>query len=211
MNETPSAASVAQLQTLSRELGRAQARLRALESAARGDHGRTRAFRAALLGLAALAVAGVWLPRAEVRAADAPTLVTRLELPVLFQDKAGHTVLEVSDRPQHHGITLYGKSGEAAYFGSDKQGNGLLMLETPAQTISSELSVTGFHLFGSSGKSIAYVGTDNDGAGVVQLKNASDGVVVDIGSLGGKTGFVQVYPRSGKAPFPIPNYLQGGK
>ena len=26
-----------------------------------------------------------------------------------------------------------------------------------------------------------------------------------------RTGFAQVYPRSGKAPFPIPNYIKGSK
>jgi hypothetical protein len=211
MNEQAIHELTCQLQQVSRELDSTQVRLRGLESAQRLRASRTQAFRATTLVLAGLALAGVWLPRAEVRAAAEPTIVTRMQLPVLFQDKAGHTVLEVSDRPQHHGITLYSKSGEAVYIGADKQGNGLLMLETPAKTISSELSVDGFHLFGSNGKSVAFVGADSTGAGAIQLTNSTNGVVVDMGALGGKTGFVQVYPRSGKTPFPIPNYLQGGK
>lgn len=200
-----------QVRELSRELEMTQRRLHKLESAQARSAGSTRLLRATSLVLGSLLLAGIWLPRAEVRAAEQTATVTRLQLPVLFQDSANHTIAEISDRPQHHGITVYSKTGEAVYIGADKQGNGLLMLETPAKNISSELSVDGFHLFGSSGKSVAFVGADSTGSGVIQLKNSTDGVVVDMGALGGKTGFVQVYPRSGKTPFPIPNYLQGGK
>ena len=199
------------LQDVSQHLQLAHSRLRELESAQRRSGGHTRAYRATVLVLAGLALAGTWMPRAEVRAADYAGTVTRLQLPVVFQDSANHTIAEISDRPQHHGITVYSKSGEAVYIGADKQGNGLLMLENAAGKLTSELSVDGFKLFGRSGHSVAFVGAEDTGAGVIQLKNASDGVLVDIGALGGKTGFVQVYPRSGKAPFPIPNYLQGGK
>ena len=200
-----------QLQEVFSELQRTNTRLQTLESAQARGTARTKLLRSATLVLGGLLALGAWLPRAEVRAADEPTVVTVLQLPVVFHDKSGHTLMEVSDRPQHHGITLYSKTGEAAYIGVDKQSNGVLMLETAAGKISSEMSVDGFHLFGSSGKSVAFMGAESTGAGVIQLKNAADGVVVDIGALGGKTGFVQVYPRSGKAPFPIPNYLQGGK
>jgi len=45
----------------------------------------------------------------------------------------------------------------------------------------------------------------------VQLKSSSGGVLVDVGAVDGNTGFAQVYPKSGKSPFPIPNYLKGSK
>jgi len=51
---------------------------------------------------------------------------------------------------------------------------------------------------------------DNN-SGALQLKNSAGGVLVDVGAIDANTGYAQVYPRSGKAPFPIPNYLKGSK
>lgn len=198
-----------QLQQLSLALEATQAELRGLQQAQRRHVRRANRFRGACLAAMTLAVAGIWLPKANVQAGT--VTATNMQMPVLFKDASGHTMLEISDRPQHHGITLYGKTGEAVYIGVDKEDNGMVMLETPAGKLSTEMSVDGFKYFGAGGKSVAFMGGETTGSGVIQLKNASDGVIVDIGALGGKTGFVQVYPRSGKSPFPIPNYLKGGK
>jgi len=136
--------------------------------------------------------------------------VTRLEAPVLIQDKNGKTIVEISDRPGLHGISVTSTNGETAFLGFDKEKNGVLQLFGPGHKISAEASASGFMFFGSS-QSVAFLGADSAGQGALQLKNSTGGVLVDIGAIDANTGFAQVYPRSGKAPFPIPNYLKGSK
>jgi len=137
--------------------------------------------------------------------------VTRLEAPVLIQDKNGKTIVEISDRPGLHGISVTSTNGETAFLGFDKEKNGVLQLFGPGHKLATEASADGFKFFGMSGQSVAFVGADSANNGAVQLKSSSGGVLVDVGAVDGNTGFAQVYPKSGKSPFPIPNYLKGSK
>lgn len=130
---------------------------------------------------------------------------------MLFVNSADHTVIELADRPQHHGITMYTAAGEAVFIGFDKQGGGVMQLQSTPGKLSAEAGGDGFKFFNTAGKPVAFIGGDSTGSGVLQLQNPGGGVLVDAGALGGKTGFVQVYPRSGKAPFPTPDYLKGAK
>jgi len=136
--------------------------------------------------------------------------VTRLEAPVLIQDKNGKTIVEISDRPGLHGISVTSTNGETAFLGFDKEKNGVLQLFGPGHKLSTEASADGFKFFGSS-QSVAFLGADSAGQGALQLKNSTGGVLVDVGAVDANTGFAQVYPKSGKSPFPIPNYLKGSK
>lgn len=144
-------------------------------------------------------------------AAQGQTTVTRLQAPVLVQDKNGHTIVEISDRQGFKGVTVFNSSADVAFLGFDKQNNGLVQLLGPGRKIFADISVDGFKFFGPSGQSVAFMGADNSSNGAVQLKNANGGVLVDVGALDANTGFAQVYPKSGKTPFPIPNYLKGSK
>lgn len=69
----------------------------------------------------------------------------------------------------------------------------------------------GFKLAGSAGQSAAFMGADSNNNGAIQLKNCTGGVIAAAGAIDANTGFMQVYPRSEKAPFPIPNCINGSK
>ena len=143
--------------------------------------------------------------------AQSPVTNTILKWPILVQDASGNTILEISDRPKHYGITLYNKAGGQVAFLGITSGGGILGIQGTDAKLLADISEDGFKFFGKSEASVAFMGADTVGNGAIQLKNTADGVVVNAGVFDGATGFVQVYPRSGKTPFPIPNYLKGGK
>ena len=140
-----------------------------------------------------------------------PGSVTRLQAPVLIQDKTGKTIVEISDRTGFKGVTVFSSSSDVAFLGFDKQNNGVVQLLAPGRKIFADISVDGFKFFGPSGQAVAFMGADSSSNGAVQLKNSTGGVLVDVGAIDANTGFAQVYPKSGKSPFPIPNYLKGSK
>lgn len=140
-----------------------------------------------------------------------PGSVTRLQAPVLIQDKTGKTIVEISDRTGFKGVTVFSSSSDVAFLGFDKQNNGLVQLLAPGRKIFADIGVDGFKFFGPSGQPVAFMGVDSASNGALQLKNSSGGVLVDAGAIDANTGFAQVYPKSGKSPFPIPNYLKGSK
>jgi hypothetical protein len=211
MNSEPMLDMERRLQRMADELSQAQSELRRLQQGQRRAAKLSLMFRVGSLAVASVLVGGVWIARNTVQAAEPSAVVTRLQAPVLIQDKAGHTIAEISDRPGHHGLSLYSATGETAFIGSDKQHQGMLVLENSPGKLSTEMGSDGFKFFSSGGQSVAFVGGDDTGAGAIQLKNATGGVLVDIGALAGKTGFAQVYPRSGRAPMPVPDYLMGAK
>ena len=193
------------------ELGRTQSELQSLRASRSAS---ARAARgAAVCGLAGMAaVVGLVLsPRTGAQAATPPATVTRFQAPFIVESTAGKTLFEVADRPGLHGVAVYSASGEAVFLGFDKEQNGIVQVKGANGKLVADVSLDGFKYFGPSGSSVAYLGADSGGNGAMQLKNAADGVVVDAGVLGAATGYVQVYPRSGKAPFPIPNYIKGSK
>lgn len=150
-------------------------------------------------------------PTGSAQNAQPSGTVTRLQAPVLVQDKNGNTIVEISDRTGFKGVTVFNSTSDVAFLGFDKQNNGLVQLLGPGRKLFAEVGSDGFKFFGTSGQSVAFMGADNANNGAVQLKNSAGGVLVDIGAVDANTGFAQVYPRSGKAPFPIPNYLKGSK
>lgn len=199
------------LQAMSTELDKTQRELRDLRQVQRRSAKLTLMVRVGCLAVGSVLVGGVWMAKNTVQAAEPTAVITRLEAPVEIHDKAGHVIAEISDRPGHHGLTLYSTAGETAFIGSDKQHQGMMVLENTPGKLSTEAGADGFKFFSSGGQAVAFVGGDDTGAGAIQLKNSSGGVLVDIGALGGKTGFAQVYPRSGRAPMPVPDYLMGSK
>jgi len=201
-----------QLAIITLELGRTRSELRALQQ----RHGRT-ARSTKLLYISSLTAIGLLVVVAfssgssAQNGAQPSATVTRLQAPVLIQDTAGRTIVEISDRTGLHGISVTSSNGEAAFLGFDKEKNGVLQLFGPGHKLSTEASADGFKFFGTSGQSVAFMGADSGNNGAVQLKNSTGGVLVDVGAIDANTGFAQVYPKSGKAPFPIPNYLKGSK
>lgn len=188
------------------ELTQTRSELRLLQ------HKQRRAVRlATLLSLAGVLVLLFLIGVVPKGAAQGQATVTRLQAPVLVQDKNGHTIVEISDRQGFKGVTVFNSTADVAFLGFDKQDNGLVQLLGPGRKIFADISVDGFKFFGPSGQSVAFMGADNSSNGAVQLKNANGGVLVDVGALDANTGFAQVYPKSGKTPFPIPNYLKGSK
>lgn len=187
-----------------------------LQRAFQADERRRRSVRSpgrfTLIGCLSVGLVGIGLMLSPQSRAQNPTINTVLKAPILVQNAAGQTILEISDRPRHHGITLYNKAGtEVAYLGVTTDDIGIFGLEGADGKLLADVSQDGFKFFGKSTGSVAFMGADNGGNGAIQLKNSADGVVVDAGVLGAATGYVQVYPRSGKTPFPIPNYIKGGK
>ena len=200
-----------QLAIITLELGRTRSELRALQQ----RQGRT-ARSTKLLYLSSLTAIGLLVgvafsSRSSAQNGAQPSAtVTRLQAPVLIQDTAGRTIVEISDRTGLHGISVTSSNGETAFLGFDKEKNGVLQLFGPGHKLATEASADGFKFFGTS-QSVAFLGADSAGQGALQLKNSSGGVLVDVGAIDANTGFAQVYPKSGKAPFPIPNYLKGSK
>ncbi len=201
-----------QLSIINLELGRTRSELRALQQRQRRTARSTTLFHLSgflvivLLATVALAPGG-----AAQNVAQPSAIVTRLQAPVLVQDKAGHTILEISDRAGLHGLSVNSASGEVAFLGFDKENNGVMQLLGTGHKLFAEASADGFKFFGSAGQSVAFLGADNTGNGALQLKSSTGGVLVDVGAIDVNTGFAQVYPRSGKSPFPIPNYIKGSK
>ena len=200
-----------QLAIITLELGRTRSELRALQQ----RQGRT-ARSTTLLYLSSLTVIGLLVgvafsSRSSAQNGAQPSAtVTRLQAPVLIQDAAGRTIVEISDRTGLHGISVTSSNGETAFLGFDKEKNGVLQLFGPGHKLATEASADGFKFFGTS-QSVAFLGADSAGQGALQLKNSSGGILVDVGAVDANTGFAQVYPKSGKSPFPIPNYLKGSK
>ena len=188
------------------ELTQTRSELRSLQ------HRQRRAARlTALLSLGGLLVLVFLVGGVPKGAAQSGGPVTHLQAPVVIQDKNGNTIVEISDRPGFKGVTVYSSSSDVAFLGFDKQNNGLIQLLGPGRKIFADIGADGFKFFGTAGQSVAFLGADNANNGAVQLKNSAGGVLVDIGAIDANTGFAQVYPKSGKAPFPIPNYLKGSK
>ncbi len=188
------------------ELTQTRSELRSLR------HKQRRAARlTTLLSLGGLLVLVFFIGVVPKGSAQGPATVTRLQAPVLIQDKSGNTIVEISDRPGFKGITVFSAQSDVAFLGFDKQNNGLVQVLGPGRKILADMGADGFKFFGPSGQAVAFMGADSASNGAVQLKNSSGGVVVDVGAIDANTGFVQVYPKSGKAPFPIPNYLKGSK
>lgn len=201
-----------QLAIFAVELERTQFELHALQQRQRCTAHWTRVRYVSALAVIVL-LAGVALsPRSAAQNVAPPSaIVTRLQAPVLVQDKSGHTIVEISDRPGYKGVTVHSSGGDAAFLGYDKQDNGLVQVLGPGRKIIADVSADGFKFFGTAGQSVAFLGADNNNNGALQLKNSMAGVLVDLGAIDANTGFAQVYPRSGKSPFPIPNYLKGSK
>jgi len=200
-----------QLALIMLELGRTRSEFRALQQ--RQDRTARSTTLLYLSGLTAISllVGVAFSSRSEAQNVAQPSAtVTRLQAPVLIQDTAGRTIVEISDRTGLHGISVTSTNGETAFLGSDKEKNGVLQLFGPGHKLSTEASADGFKFFGSS-QSVAFLGADSAGQGALQLKNSTGGVLVDVGAVDANTGFAQVYPKSGKSPFPIPNYLKGSK
>jgi len=200
-----------QLALIMLELGRTRSEFRALQQ--RQDRTARSTTLLYLSGLTAISllVGVAFSSRSEAQNVAQPSAtVTRLQAPVLIQDTAGRTIVEISDRTGLHGISVTSTNGETAFLGFDKEKNGVLQLFGPGHKLSTEASADGFKFFGSS-QSVAFLGADSAGQGALQLKNSTGGVLVDVGAVDANTGFAQVYPKSGKSPFPIPNYLKGSK
>ena len=151
------------------------------------------------------------VPKGEAQNAGQAGAVTRLQAPVLVQDKNGKTIVEISDRAGFKGVTVFTSNSDVAFLGFDKQDNGLIQLLGPGRKLFADISADGFKFFGTAGQAVAFMGADSANNGAVQLKNSAGGVLVDVGAINDNTGFAQVYPKSGKSPFPIPNYLKGSK
>jgi hypothetical protein len=200
-----------QLALIMLELGRTRSELRALQQRqGRTSRSTTLLYLSGLTAISLL-VGVAFSSRGEAQNVAQPSAtVTRLQAPVLIQDTAGRTIVEISDRTGLHGISVTSTNGETAFLGFDKEKNGVLQLFGPGHKLSTEASADGFKFFGSS-QSVAFLGADSAGQGALQLKNSSGGVLVDVGAVDANTGFAQVYPKSGKSPFPIPNYLKGSK
>lgn len=141
--------------------------------------------------------------------AQKSVVLTSREAPVLVQDKSGHSIVEISDRAGFKGLSVYSLSGEAAYLGFDKPDKGLIQLLGPGGKLFADASADGFKFFGSAAQAVAFMGADSADNGALQLKNSAGGILAEAGAIDAKTGFVQVYSRSGKSPFPIPNYIKG--
>jgi len=201
-----------QLSTLSLELGRTRSELRALQQRQRQTTRSTTLIYLGGLVVLVLLVGVVLSPKGAAQNVAQPSAtVTRLQAPVLIQDKAGRTIVEIADRTGLHGISINSANGETAFLGFDNEKTGVMQLFGSGHKLTSEASSTGFKFFGSSGQSVGFLGADSNGQGSLQLKNSAGDVLVDIGAIDANTGFAQVYPRSGKAPFPIPNYIKGSK
>jgi len=200
-----------QLAIITLELGRTRSELRALQQRqGRTERSTTLLYLSSLTAIGLLVSVAFSSRSSAQNVAQPSATVTRLQAPVLIQDTAGHTIVEISDRTGLHGISVTSSNGEAAFLGFDKEKNGVLQLFGPGHKLSTEASADGFKFFGSS-QSVAFLGADSAGQGALQLKNSTGGVLVDVGALDANTGFAQVYPKSGKSPFPIPNYLKGSK
>jgi len=200
-----------QLAIITLELGRTRSELRALQQRQGRTARSTTVLYLSSLTAISLLVGVAFSSRSSAQNVAQPSAtVTRLQAPVLIQDTAGRTIVEISDRTGLHGISVTSTNGETAFLGFDKEKNGVLQLFGPGHKLSTEASADGFKFFGSS-QSVAFLGADSAGQGALQLKNSSGGVLVDVGAVDANTGYAQVYPRSGKAPFPIPNYLKGSK
>jgi hypothetical protein len=201
-----------QLAIITLELGRTRSELRALQQRQGRTARSTKLLYISSLTAIGLLVGVAFSSRSSAQNGAQPSAtVTRLQAPVLIQDTAGRTIVEISDRTGLHGISVTSSNGEAAFLGFDKEKNGVLQLFGPGHKLSTEASADGFKFFGTSGQSVAFMGADSGNNGAVQLKNSTGGVLVDVGAIDANTGFAQVYPKSGKAPFPIPNYLKGSK
>ena len=201
-----------QLAIITLELGRTRSELRALQQRqGRTARSKTLLYLSSLTAISLLVSVAFSSRSSAQNVAQPSATVTRLQAPVLIQDTAGRTIVEISDRTGLHGISVTSSNGETAFLGFDKEKSGVLQLFGPGHKLATEASADGFKFFGMSGQSVAFVGADSANNGAVQLKSSSGGVLVDVGAVDGNTGFAQVYPKSGKSPFPIPNYLKGSK
>ncbi|HEY3025660.1 MAG TPA: hypothetical protein VGJ55_05885 [Pyrinomonadaceae bacterium] len=201
-----------QLGIITLELGRTRSELRALQQRQRRTaRSTTLLYLSSLVVIVLLAGVALSPQSAAQNVAQPSAIVTRLQAPVLVQDKSGQTIVEISDRPGYKGVTVYNSGSDAAFLGFDKQNNGLLQLLGPGRKLFADVSADGFKFFGSTSQSVAFLGADSSNNGALQLKNSAGGVLVDVGAIDANTGFAQVYPRSGKSPFPIPNYIRGSK
>ena len=197
-----------QLSAKSAELDRARSQLHSLRQQPKRPRRRHGGPLVGLLLVTAL-VSGFALAPHSPAQPKQPAAVTVVQAPYVVNDSAGKAIFEVSEHPR--GLKVFSTTGEALYLGTEKGGPGLIQLLGLDGKLILDLSSDGFKFFGKSQASVAFVGADSANNGALQLKNNADGVVVDIGVLGAATGYVQVYPKSGKTPFPIPNYLKGGK
>lgn len=201
-----------QLARIALELEKTRSELSALQQRQCRMARWTRFFYLGSLVVIVLLVGITLSPKGVAQNVAQPTAeVTRLQAPVLVQDKAGRTIVEISDRPGYKGVTVYSSGGDAAFLGYDKQDNGLVQILGPGRKIIADVSADGLKFFGSTGQSVAFLGADSNNNGALQLKNSAGGVLADAGAIDANTGFMQVYPKSGKSPFPIPNYIKGSK
>lgn len=212
MKAETSATIEQQLSRITLELVHTQLELRALQQRQRRSRRSTALVNLSGWALLVLFVVVALSPRSAAQNPAQPgAIVTRLQAPVLVQDKNGQTIVEISDRPGFKGVTVYSSGADAAFIGYDKQNNGIIQLLGPGRKLFADVSADGFKFFGTAGQSVAFLGADSNNNGAIQLKNSTGGVLVDAGAIDAHTGFAQVYPRSGKAPFPIPNYIKGSK
>src|SRR5689334_18782573 len=101
-----------QLSIMVRELGRIRSELRDLQRRPRRSTRSTTLFCLCAVVVVVLLVSVALSPRGAAQNVAQPSAtVTRLEAPVLVQDKAGHTIVEISDRPGYKGVTVYSSGG----------------------------------------------------------------------------------------------------
>jgi hypothetical protein len=201
---------VQELELLSLELERTRSELCDLR---RRQYRATRWTKCFYLGsLVIVLLFGTTISWTEAQNSGQPAaIVTRLQAPVLVQDKSGRTIVELSDRAGFQGVTVFSPVGDAAFLGYDKENKGLVQVLGPGRKILADATADGFKFFGTTGQSVAFLGADSNNNGALQLKNSTGGVVAEAGAIDANKGVMQVYPKSGKSPFPIPNYIQGSK
>ena len=138
--------------------------------------------------------------------------VTRLEAPLLVLDKAGNSVVEISDEKGGYGLTVRNPSGGSVFLGSSKtSGAGLVHLYGPGQKLVTILNYEGLTAYNTSGKAVASIGARPSGSGFMSLGNPNGDGLVEAGATEDGRGFVRVYPLGGPRPNPIPNFIMGGK
>ena len=163
-----------------------------------------------LIGFALFVSSGTPLAGAAATTQE-PRTLTRLEAPLLVVDKAGNSIVEISDDKGSYGLTVRGPSGGSVFMGTSKtSGAGLVYLYGPGQKLVTNLNHEGLTAYNSSGKAVASIGLSAGGSGSMSLGNPNGDGIVEAGMTEGR-GIVRVYPLGGPPPNPIPRFIMGGK
>jgi hypothetical protein len=165
-----------------------------------------------LIGVGLFVSSGAPLAGAAATTTGGQRAVTRLEAPLLVLDKAGNSVVEISDEKGSYGLTVRNPSGGSVFLGSSKtSGAGLVHLYGPGQKLFTNLNYEGLTAYNTSGKAVASIGARPGGSGFMSLGNPNGDGLVEAGATEDGRGLVRVYPLGGPPPTVIPKFIMGGK